>query len=94
MAALTGMESEIAATETAMTEIVVTGTESAAPGPESVGMGSMNASTCAAIPTSAELSIAAKWILAYRTIRVMAAVRVGGSAADRRQDAMARGAVI
>jgi hypothetical protein len=51
-------------------------------------MGSMNASTCAAIRTLPELSPKAACSPASRTIRVMAAVRAGGLSCGARLSRM------
>ena len=65
------------------TESAITGTENGAEGPGVVSMGSMNASTCAVIPTFANQSCAGKRRLAPPTIRLLVCVRVDGLAADR-----------
>jgi hypothetical protein len=64
------------------TERMRAGTENAL-GTEVVGLGSVNASTCFAIPTFSELSDAAKCGRAGSTIKCMVALRADGSAADR-----------
>jgi hypothetical protein len=69
-ALVTGTAIEMAGTKSVApdTEIAITDTRSVAPDPEIVGMRSMNAIICAAIPTFAELSGAAKSTLAWHTI--------------------------
>ena len=89
--AITGAERAATATESAITgteraapatESAITGTENGTEGPGVVSMGSMNASTCAVIPTFANRSCAGKWRLAPPTIRLLVCVRVDGLAAD------------
>jgi hypothetical protein len=81
-----GIETAITDIEIATcTETGISGTENAAAG-TNVSPGSMNASTCAAILTFAELSCAVECSLAFNTTRLLVPVRVDGSAADQRAD--------
>ena len=64
------------------TESATTTAENAAGGREVVSMRSMNASTCAAIPTFDNRSIGGKCSLERRTIRLLAHVKGDGLAAE------------
>ena len=80
----TGTESATTAAERAgtVTESATTTAENAAGGREVVSMRSMNASTCAAIPTFDNRSIGGKCSLERRTIRLLAHVKGDGLAAE------------